>query len=123
MPSIPVTHTERTAIMQQTAIGWMQFFNGCISKMWSDIQDQYLRDIELYTQCSNGSPWAKQVIKLIWQHFFILWTQYNEIRHGKNNQGIRVYQREILLANCEALYMLKDRLLARGKNLIFLLPL
>eukprot|EP00957_Ditylum_brightwellii_P185557 14127299-Ditylum_brightwellii.AAC.1 len=64
MPSIPVTHTERTAIMQQTAIGWRQFFNGRISKMWSDIQDQYLRDIKLHTCRSNGASWAKQVIKL-----------------------------------------------------------
>eukprot|EP00957_Ditylum_brightwellii_P088888 6768608-Ditylum_brightwellii.AAC.1 len=39
--------------------------------MWSDIQDKYLKDIKLHTMCSNGASWAKQVIKLIWQQFFI----------------------------------------------------
>eukprot|EP00957_Ditylum_brightwellii_P144758 11026448-Ditylum_brightwellii.AAC.1 len=60
MPSIPITHAERMTIKQQTTIGWRQFFNGRVFKMWSDIQDQYLRDIKLHTQCSNGASWAKQ---------------------------------------------------------------
>eukprot|EP00957_Ditylum_brightwellii_P018297 1378130-Ditylum_brightwellii.AAC.1 len=62
-----VTHAESLAIKQQTAIGWRQFFNGRISKMLSDLQDEYLRDIKLHPQHSNGASWAKQVIKLIWQ--------------------------------------------------------
>eukprot|EP00957_Ditylum_brightwellii_P167794 12773133-Ditylum_brightwellii.AAC.1 len=115
-----VTHTESLAIKQQTAIGWRQFFNGCISKMLSDLQDEYLRDIKFHTLHSNGASWAKQVIKLIWQQFLILWTQCNEMCHGKNNQGIKVHQQEILLAKVKALYMLKDRLLARDKSLMFL---
>eukprot|EP00957_Ditylum_brightwellii_P081560 6204812-Ditylum_brightwellii.AAC.1 len=32
MPSIPVTHTESTAIKQQIAIDWRQLFNGHMSK-------------------------------------------------------------------------------------------
>eukprot|EP00957_Ditylum_brightwellii_P175585 13368935-Ditylum_brightwellii.AAC.2 len=79
MPSIPVTQTERLEITQKTTTGWRQFFVGCISRMWSDIQDQYLKDIKLHTQFSNGASWAKQVIKLMWQQFFILWAQHNEM--------------------------------------------
>eukprot|EP00957_Ditylum_brightwellii_P007407 560868-Ditylum_brightwellii.AAC.1 len=70
--------------------------------MWSDIQDKYLQDIKLHTRCSNGASWAKHVIKLIWQQFFILWTQQNETYHGKNEQGIKEHQWEILLAKVEA---------------------
>eukprot|EP00957_Ditylum_brightwellii_P178389 13587666-Ditylum_brightwellii.AAC.1 len=81
-----LTHAESLAIKQQTAIDWRQFFNSCISKMWSDLQDEYLIDIKLHTQCLNGAFWAKQVIKLIWQQFFILWTQRNKMSHSKNNQ-------------------------------------
>eukprot|EP00957_Ditylum_brightwellii_P007578 574014-Ditylum_brightwellii.AAC.1 len=102
MPSIPVTHAKSTAIMQQMAIGWRQLVYRCISKTWSDIQDQYLRDIKLHTQCSNGASWAKKIIKLIWQQFFILWTQCNEKCHGKNGNGIKEHQQEILLAKVEA---------------------
>eukprot|EP00957_Ditylum_brightwellii_P125884 9596067-Ditylum_brightwellii.AAC.1 len=91
--------------------------------MWSDIQDQYLRNIKLHTQCSNGASWAKEVIKLIQQQFFILWTQCNEKCHGKNDQGIKEYQQEILFVKVEALYMLKNRLLAKDKTLMFSLPL
>ena len=40
--------------------------------------------------------------------------------HGKNNQGIKEHQREILLAKVEALYLLKGRLLAREKSLMCL---
>eukprot|EP00957_Ditylum_brightwellii_P210621 15365186-Ditylum_brightwellii.AAC.1 len=49
MPSIPVTHAESTASMQQTAIGWRQLFDKYITNMWSDIQYRYLRDIKLQT--------------------------------------------------------------------------
>eukprot|EP00957_Ditylum_brightwellii_P103068 7854494-Ditylum_brightwellii.AAC.1 len=66
---------------------------------------------------------GKQVIKLIWQQFFILWTQHNEECHGKNEQGVKEHQHEILLAKVEALYMIKDRLLARDRNLMFSTPL
>eukprot|EP00957_Ditylum_brightwellii_P033939 2570835-Ditylum_brightwellii.AAC.1 len=91
--------------------------------MWSDIQDKYLRDIKLHTRHSNVASWAKDVIKLIWQQFFISWTQYNEKCHGKNIQSIKEHQREILLTKVEALYMLKDRLLARDRNLMLSTPL
>eukprot|EP00957_Ditylum_brightwellii_P007789 589769-Ditylum_brightwellii.AAC.1 len=40
--------------------------------------------------------------------------------HGKNNQGIKEHQQEIVLAKGEVLYMLKDRLLVRDKYLTFL---
>eukprot|EP00957_Ditylum_brightwellii_P105303 8027532-Ditylum_brightwellii.AAC.1 len=85
MPIIAVTHTASLAIKQLIAIGWRQFLNGCISKMWSDLQDKYLRDIKFHTQHSNGASYTNQVIKLIWQQFFILWTQCNKMSHGKNN--------------------------------------
>eukprot|EP00957_Ditylum_brightwellii_P138644 10567318-Ditylum_brightwellii.AAC.2 len=61
-------------------------------------------------------------MKLIWQQFFILCTQRNETCSGKNEQGIKEHQHEILLAKVEALYMLKDRLLARDRNLMFSNP-
>eukprot|EP00957_Ditylum_brightwellii_P186795 14223127-Ditylum_brightwellii.AAC.1 len=65
-------------------------------------------------------PQAKQVIKLIWQQFFILWTQCNKMSHGKNNQGLKEHQQGTLLARVEALYMLKDKLLAQDKCQMFL---
>eukprot|EP00957_Ditylum_brightwellii_P126638 9652727-Ditylum_brightwellii.AAC.1 len=43
--------------------------------------------------------------------------------HGKNKQDIKEHQQEILLAKVEALYMLKDRLLARDRNLMFSMPI
>eukprot|EP00957_Ditylum_brightwellii_P047825 3632870-Ditylum_brightwellii.AAC.2 len=91
--------------------------------MWSDIQDKYLHDIKLHTRHSNGALWAKQIIKLIWQQFFFLWTQRNETCPGKNKQGIKEHQQEILLPKVEALYMLKDRLLARERNLMLSNPI
>eukprot|EP00957_Ditylum_brightwellii_P115249 8788898-Ditylum_brightwellii.AAC.1 len=100
MPSIPVTHAKSTAIKQQTAIGWRQLFNGHMSKMWSDIQYKYLRSIKLHTRHSNSASWAKQ-----------------------NEQGIKEHQQEILLAKVEALYMLKDRLLAIDRNLMLSTPI
>eukprot|EP00957_Ditylum_brightwellii_P128130 9772903-Ditylum_brightwellii.AAC.1 len=102
MISIPVTHAENTAIKQQNAVGWRQLFNGRMSKMWSEIQDKYLHGIKLHTRCPNGASWVKQVIKLIWQQFHILWTHCNETCHGKNRQGIKEHQREILLTKVEA---------------------
>eukprot|EP00957_Ditylum_brightwellii_P190012 14465638-Ditylum_brightwellii.AAC.1 len=65
-----VTLAKSLVIKQQTAIGWRQFCNGCISKMWSDLQDEYLRGIKLHAQHLNEASWAKQVIKLIWQQYF-----------------------------------------------------
>eukprot|EP00957_Ditylum_brightwellii_P102511 7812466-Ditylum_brightwellii.AAC.1 len=43
--------------------------------------------------------------------------------HGKNKQGIKEHQWEILLVKVEVLYMLKDRLLARDRNLMFSMPI
>eukprot|EP00957_Ditylum_brightwellii_P200406 15278204-Ditylum_brightwellii.AAC.1 len=42
--------------------------------------------------------------------------------HGKNEQGIKEHQQEILLAKVKVLYMLKDMLLARDKNLMLSMP-
>eukprot|EP00957_Ditylum_brightwellii_P176573 13448027-Ditylum_brightwellii.AAC.1 len=41
-------------------------------------------------------------------------------QNNKNDQGIKEHQHKILLAKVEALYMLKDRHLARDKNLMLL---
>eukprot|EP00957_Ditylum_brightwellii_P035056 2657572-Ditylum_brightwellii.AAC.1 len=67
-----VTQEEHIAITQQTATGWQQFFNSHISKKWAQIQDEYMHNVKLRTPCLNRTTWAKQVIKLVWQQFFIL---------------------------------------------------
>eukprot|EP00957_Ditylum_brightwellii_P084556 6429878-Ditylum_brightwellii.AAC.1 len=114
-----VTEEEHIAITQQTANGWEQFFNGRISKKWAQIQDEYLHDVKLHTPRINGTTWAKQAIKLIWQQFFLLWTQQNELCHDKDKCGVKEHQHKIQLAKVEALYLLKDWLLARDKRLMF----
>eukprot|EP00957_Ditylum_brightwellii_P158253 12045992-Ditylum_brightwellii.AAC.1 len=104
MSSISVTHAESTAVKQQAATGWRHLFNRCMSKMWSDIQDKYLQDFKLHTRCSNGASWANHC---------------NEMCRGKNKKSIKEHQQESLLTKVEVLYMLKDRLLARDRNLMF----
>eukprot|EP00957_Ditylum_brightwellii_P008009 607669-Ditylum_brightwellii.AAC.1 len=62
MPTMAVTHDKSLAIKQQTAIGWRQFFDSHIIKMWSDLQDKYLQDIKLHTQYLNGASWANKLL-------------------------------------------------------------
>ena len=53
----------------QTKIGVHAIFDGQMSTEWAQDQDEYLMDVKLWTQQTNGSQWTVQVIKFLWDRF------------------------------------------------------
>eukprot|EP00957_Ditylum_brightwellii_P185549 14126674-Ditylum_brightwellii.AAC.1 len=68
---------------------------------------------------TNSKTWSMQIIKFVWCQFFILWQLQNKTVCGNKKDDFPLNQQEFLLEKVEALYLLKDKVLARDKALMF----
>mgnify|MGYP003519673277 CR=1 FL=1 len=70
------------ALHAQDAIGWDNFFEGCIAKEWEQVQDAH------YKWCrsrKSGRRWTIALIQKLWDVAWDLWEHRNGIVHAKEN--------------------------------------
>ena len=85
LPLTPIaTHMEdlQAAIDSQDAIGWDNFFEGCIALEWERVQAAY------YAWCrskKSGRRWTTALITKLWDIAWDLWEQRIGIFHGQAN--------------------------------------
>ena len=74
----------RQLIQSQNAIGWRQILRGRFSLEWQRIQNvYYMQHRKKISFKRTGDRWQKQLIIVIWEAWFRLWT----LRNGEPNDG------------------------------------
>jgi hypothetical protein len=73
------------ALQTQDAIGWDNFFEGCIAHKWEHIQDAH------YTWCrsrKSGRQWTTALIQKLWDVAWDQWEHHISIVYAKKNAEI-----------------------------------
>ena len=80
IPSI--TANAQAVLLTQDAIGWENFFEGCIAHEWEAIQEAY------YQWCrskKSGRRWTSSLIQKLWDIAWDLWEHRIGIVHSREN--------------------------------------
>jgi hypothetical protein len=123
-PSIAdVSRKWRTAVRDQTSIGWDQLLRGRISKTIIKMVDQHYEAQELSTIMYNGRRWAKKLITVIWTTMLELWSTRNSIIYNSNQDLAERQMKEKLETRVRRCYDHKTLLKAHEQTQWFSLPL
>jgi hypothetical protein len=79
-----------TAILNQNAVGWQAFIEGCPTKGWRESQQQYN---EYLRSRKTGLRWLSALIRKLWQVAWDMWEHRNSILHDKE-KGQAALERE-----------------------------
>ena len=88
----------RSISEQQKSIGWRQIFNGRFGLAWSIYQERYYSRLEANTRTKvmTGQRWQTNLIKCIWNQWFLLWSMQNQDVHGADEATRRQIEREVV---------------------------
>jgi hypothetical protein len=69
----------------QNSISWLQLFNGCLVSEWQRLQNQHLRKNIIKERTTlTGQSWTTSLIVHLWNAFFEIWDQRNDLVQGKD---------------------------------------
>ena len=71
----------------QLNIGWEHMLKGRFSKLWTQTQDQHLKQHNLKTKRKNGQSWLTGLIHEMFKQWWDFWEARNDDRHGKDAQS------------------------------------
>jgi hypothetical protein len=74
-------------IQEQNDIGWRHIFNGRLSLQWSELQGDYLCEINNKEKSLSGTLWTSAIIQEIWCQWQVVWTQRNQKIHGHDDRS------------------------------------
>jgi len=86
--TIPIADSVAHIALTQEAIGWEELFRGRLSKSWKLHQTAHLGDRA--TEEVNGKTWGSALAKTLLQQWYNLWIEWNQDRHGKDQQSQEV---------------------------------
>ena len=79
--------TLRQIIRQQNKIGWDQIFTGRFAIAWSKHQSLYFEHFRGSDDIQkHGTAWQANLIKFVWERWYMLWTQRNQEVHGRDER-------------------------------------
>ena len=70
------------AIREQNAIGWSKFLEGCISKEWRIVMENYYDGIK---SRKSGKRWTIMLIQKLWDVAWDQWEHRNGILHDQEH--------------------------------------
>ena len=104
----------RQRIVQQTAIGWQQLFNGRFSTQWGLLQDDYL--YRTHAKCPStttkitGTQWQTKLILHIWEQWRGVWKLQNESLHWKDTTRRATAEAKEIKRRLEEIYDLRGHM-------------
>jgi hypothetical protein len=96
-PEEPIQKQICIAFAAQAAIGWDQFFRGCIAKAWRKPIGTYYK-IRQSGNSFTPDQWMRTVIKELWEFSITIWKQRNAELHGTDG-AVSMEQRRKDTAN------------------------
>ena len=98
----------REIFYEQSFIGWRQLFNGRMATKWATAQQDHLRRTDQITKTRNGIQWTVSIIEVLWNEWFRLWSDHNDLEHGSDNSTRNKANRRKAEAELKALYELRE---------------
>jgi ribosomal protein L32 len=98
----------KLALKEQNAIGWTNFYKGCISKKWEQVQHQHYK--RAMPKKTDTHRWATAIISSMWQGLLLMWEDRNNDQHGRDSIKQIGKEREKLLQKINQLYTQKERI-------------
>jgi hypothetical protein len=98
------------AYMEQSELGWDNFFRGFWTSSWRAAQDAHWKKVGKGGSFETGESWSGKAQAWFFDFFEYIWGIRNAAEHGEDLQ----VQRQIRLTKCERTIR---RLYARGQDL------
>lgn len=109
-------------IQDQNKIGWNHMFYGRTAKSLEIVMEKFFRNRENDTGQETGSKWVKRLIQKIWDIFLQLWSQRNEIIHGKQEGQRSLREQQFLETRVSRCYEYQYKLRVVDREKIFHKP-
>jgi hypothetical protein len=123
-PSITdVSRKWRTAVRDQTSIGWDQLLRGRISTTLINAVDQHYESQDLSTFLYNGRRWAKKLVIVIWTTMLELWNTRNSLIYNHDQELAATQLKEKIETRVRRCYNHKTLLKAHEQTQWFSLSL
>ncbi|KAI2503136.1 hypothetical protein MHU86_11327 [Fragilaria crotonensis] len=102
----------RPVIEQQSHIGWRQIFNGRFGTAWSMYQERYYsrNDMTSRLKAMTGKRWQTNLIHVIWNQWFLLWSTRNQDVHGADVQSRRQIETATIAREIRELHDARDQM-------------
>ena len=72
-------------ITEQNDIGWNNFLREGWTKEWHRLHARYLKEGDPEAASPEKAlQWASGLVRKIWDHWFVMWTDRNKTRHGRD---------------------------------------
>jgi hypothetical protein len=104
---------------EQDQIGWDQIFNGRMTNQWHSLQQEYLIRTGNLEKRRMGPIWTTTIITHTWDQWMELWAERNGVCHGIDETTKQNIQREAALAELEAIYANRNKMLPQDRDLLF----
>ena len=98
--------TIKAALKEQNEIGWTNFFRGRLSRKWEQVQQQHYHRTK--PKKIDTNRWATLIISVMWQHLLLMWEDWNNDQHGRDNIEQVGKERETFLQKVDQLYIQKE---------------
>jgi hypothetical protein len=96
----------QTALREQNAIGWTNFYKGHMSKKWEQVQQQHYNRAK--PKKSDTHWWATSIISGMWQGLLLMWKDWNDDQHRRDSIESAAKERATLLKKIHQLYTQKE---------------
>jgi hypothetical protein len=106
-------------IKDQTKIGWEHILYGRTAKSLEAAMETHFRNKENDTRQETGTKWVRTLTHKIWDVFLILWSQRNEIIHGKQTDNRSQREQQFLEARVARCYEFEYKLRVEDRTKIF----
>jgi hypothetical protein len=106
-------------IKEQTKIGWEHILYGRTAKSLETAMETHFRSEANDNRQETGTKWVRTLIHKIWDIFLKLWTQRNEIIHGKQADHRSQREQQFLEARVARCYEFKYKLSVADRTKVF----
>jgi hypothetical protein len=103
----------------QTLIGWSNFMRGRLTEKWGTIYtNTNTADTHNDTQRVTSKKWGKDIVTLNWKFFLNMWTERNQIEHGRVKDEANARTRSKLITKIKWLHhRVKDKVTEFGNDI------
>jgi hypothetical protein len=104
-------------ILDQTAMGWWQIFQGRMCREWARLQNQHLHQQNAANNSTSGLLWTTSIITTVWKEYFAMWEVRNDAVHGSDSETRQIARRRKLKVELHHLHNKRNLVLHTDRDL------
>jgi hypothetical protein len=79
---VPADYQSLVLLSKQSVIGWVQFFQGCITTSWQRMHEYHFSGMKPVKE-RDGASWSCNILSYIFTEWISLWEARSKAVHGK----------------------------------------